>query len=131
MQILIQLMINFSAVTAIKGMALLDATGLVMRWKMFYHAAHLPGVMCGIVWACWGSMGQEGGARYGLIQHEGQEQEGVMRGCDIQGSLVIIGLYDSFESYFPEIKFALDFTVSGCPTGSLFRDLALYRDLFR
>ena len=33
-----------------------------------------------------------------------------MRGCDIQGSLVIIGLSDSFESYFPEIKFALDFT---------------------
>ena len=66
MQILIQLMINFSAVTAIKGMALLDATGLVMRWKMFDHAAHLPGVMCGVVWAYWGSMGLWG-RREGLV----------------------------------------------------------------
>ena len=36
----------------------------------------------------YGAVGQEGGARYGLIQHEGQEQEGVVRGCDIQGFLV-------------------------------------------
>jgi len=66
MQILFLPMINFSAATAIKGMALMDATGLVMKWKLFDHAAHLSGVLCGVVWAYWGSMGLWG-RREGLV----------------------------------------------------------------
>ena len=66
MQILFLPMITFSAATAIKTMALVDLAGLVLRWRLFDHAAHLSGILCGVGWALWGS-GAVWGRREGLV----------------------------------------------------------------
>lgn len=48
-------MFTFSAATALKGIIALDLAGVVMRWKVFDHAAHLGGVFTGIFWEKWGN----------------------------------------------------------------------------
>jgi len=66
MQILFLPMITFTAMTGIKGLAMMDMTGMVMRWKLFDHAAHLSGLLCGVGWAVWGSR-EVWGRREGLV----------------------------------------------------------------
>jgi len=66
MQILFLPMITFTAITGVKGLALMDTTGLLMRWKLFDHAAHLSGLACGVGWAVWGSS-EIWGRREGLV----------------------------------------------------------------
>lgn len=46
---------TFSAGTAIKAIIGLDFTGAVLGWKLFDHAAHLGGALCGVAWAYWGN----------------------------------------------------------------------------
>ncbi|CAK9296941.1 unnamed protein product [Gordionus sp. m RMFG-2023] len=40
--------INFSALTALKGLLIFDSLGILMRWKLFDHAAHLGGMLFGM-----------------------------------------------------------------------------------
>lgn len=47
--------LTFSAGSAIKVIVALDATGCILRWKVFDHAAHLGGAICGVTWALWGN----------------------------------------------------------------------------
>uniref|UniRef100_T1JLF4 rhomboid protease n=1 Tax=Strigamia maritima TaxID=126957 RepID=T1JLF4_STRMM len=46
---------TFSASAALKGLILLDTTGLVLRWSLFDHAAHLGGALFGIGYMAWGN----------------------------------------------------------------------------
>lgn len=48
-------MVTFTASVAIKGMMALDATGMVMGWRFFDHAAHFSGILFGIFWCHIGS----------------------------------------------------------------------------
>lgn len=48
-------MITFSAATAVKGMMVVDTTGMVLRWRYLDHAAHLGGMMSGVAWAHYGT----------------------------------------------------------------------------
>lgn len=41
----------FSADTALKAVMLLDLSGIIFRWKLFDHAAHLGGALFGIFYA--------------------------------------------------------------------------------
>jgi len=54
MQILFLPMFTFSAATAIKGLMVIDGTGLVMGWRFFDHAAHFSGVLYGVFWCYFG-----------------------------------------------------------------------------
>ncbi|GMR31957.1 hypothetical protein PMAYCL1PPCAC_02152, partial [Pristionchus mayeri] len=45
---------NFSAQNAVVGIVLFDLAGLIFRFKMFDHAAHLGGALFGIAYAYWG-----------------------------------------------------------------------------
>lgn len=45
---------DFSAQSAVIGLVLFDLAGLVFRFKMFDHAAHLGGALFGIAYAYWG-----------------------------------------------------------------------------
>ncbi|XP_067013826.1 presenilin-associated rhomboid-like protein, mitochondrial [Anabrus simplex] len=47
--------ISFTAGSAIKAIMALDTMGMLLRWKLFDHAAHLGGALCGIAWCYWGN----------------------------------------------------------------------------
>ncbi|MCL4124109.1 UNVERIFIED_CONTAM: hypothetical protein GTU68_063388 [Idotea baltica] len=44
----------FSAELALKGVMLMDLSGLIFRWKLFDHAAHLGGAAFGLLYAKYG-----------------------------------------------------------------------------
>ena len=44
-------MFTFTASAALKGMAVLDSVGVAMGWRFFDHAAHLSGLLSGVMWA--------------------------------------------------------------------------------
>ncbi|XP_057376440.1 presenilin-associated rhomboid-like protein, mitochondrial isoform X1 [Daphnia carinata] len=45
---------TFTADSGLKALLSFDAIGLVMRWKLFDHAAHLGGALFGLFWSYWG-----------------------------------------------------------------------------
>nr|CAG4650222.1 EOG090X07NR [Sida crystallina] len=45
---------SFSADTGLKCLMAFDTVGLLLRWKMFDHAAHLGGALFGLAWFHWG-----------------------------------------------------------------------------
>ncbi|KAF8383424.1 rom-5, partial [Pristionchus pacificus] len=45
---------DFSAQSAVIGMVIFDLAGLLFRFKLFDHAAHLGGALFGIAYAYWG-----------------------------------------------------------------------------
>ncbi|XP_018013637.1 presenilins-associated rhomboid-like protein, mitochondrial [Hyalella azteca] len=45
---------NFSAEQGLMGIMCLDTTGLILRWRLFDHAAHLSGAISGIMYAKYG-----------------------------------------------------------------------------
>jgi rhomboid-like protein len=45
---------QFSADSAIKGIMCLDFVGVLMRWRLFDHAAHLGGAAFGLFWSYYG-----------------------------------------------------------------------------
>ena len=45
---------SFSASSALKALIIFDTLGLIMRWKLFDHAAHLGGVLFGIWYVKYG-----------------------------------------------------------------------------
>ncbi|XP_031828947.1 rhomboid family intramembrane serine protease rho-7 isoform X2 [Nomia melanderi] len=47
-------MYTFAAGTAIKFLMGVDLLGILCRWQIFDHAAHLGGVLFGIFWQAWG-----------------------------------------------------------------------------
>jgi len=47
-------MFSFSADAGIKGLACLDIVGIILRWKVLDHAAHLGGLLFGIMWIRYG-----------------------------------------------------------------------------
>ncbi|XP_032674279.1 presenilins-associated rhomboid-like protein, mitochondrial [Odontomachus brunneus] len=47
--------ITFTAGTAFKTLMAVEATGCLLRWKYFDHAAHLGGALFGVFWCYWGS----------------------------------------------------------------------------
>ncbi|KAF5287559.1 hypothetical protein FQA39_LY15888 [Lamprigera yunnana] len=47
--------LTFSAGSAIKVIVGLDLMGVILRWRVFDHAAHLGGAACGIMWSYWGN----------------------------------------------------------------------------
>nr|CAG4642576.1 EOG090X07NR [Evadne anonyx] len=44
----------FTAENGLKGLLALDTIGILLRWKMFDHAAHLGGAVFGMFWHQWG-----------------------------------------------------------------------------
>jgi len=55
MHIVLLPMLTFSAGTAIKCLGLVDLTGLLAGWKVFDHAAHLAGLLVGVIWCYQGN----------------------------------------------------------------------------
>nr|CAG4647124.1 EOG090X07NR [Megafenestra aurita] len=47
---------TFTADSGLKALLCMDTVGLIMRWKLFDHAAHLGGALFGLFWS---SLGQE------------------------------------------------------------------------
>ena len=47
-------MFPFRADTGIKGLACLDVVGLILKWRVLDHAAHLGGLLFGIIWIKYG-----------------------------------------------------------------------------
>ncbi|XP_046647884.1 presenilins-associated rhomboid-like protein, mitochondrial isoform X2 [Daphnia pulicaria] len=45
---------TFTADSGLKALLCFDTVGLIMRWKLFDHAAHLGGAMFGLFWSHWG-----------------------------------------------------------------------------
>lgn len=45
---------TFSAQSALKALLIMDTTGLVLKWHLFDHAAHLGGALFGIGYVLWG-----------------------------------------------------------------------------
>lgn len=45
---------HFNASTAIQGIMCFDFLGLLLRWKLFDHAAHLGGALVGLFWSYYG-----------------------------------------------------------------------------
>lgn len=59
--------VRFSAEHAIQGIVLLDTLGVLFRWKVFDHAAHLGGALFGILYAKYGdSLWRQ---RSGVVQY--------------------------------------------------------------
>jgi len=54
LQIIFLPFITFSAQTALTGMIAVDACGLLFRWRLFDHAAHLGGTLFGVWYATYG-----------------------------------------------------------------------------
>ena len=50
LQIIFLPMLTFTAATGIKALVTIDTLGLLFRWRMFDHAAHLAGVGVGVAW---------------------------------------------------------------------------------
>ena len=49
-QIVFLPMFSFTAASALKGLALMDAVGMALRWRFFDHAAHLSGLVFGVAY---------------------------------------------------------------------------------
>jgi len=47
-------MITFSAIKALQALVAIDATGLLLGWRFFDHAAHLGGAIFGIWYVSYG-----------------------------------------------------------------------------
>ena len=54
LQIVFLPMVTFSAQTALVGIIVLDVCGLLFRWRMLDHAAHLGGALFGCWYATYG-----------------------------------------------------------------------------
>ena len=48
-------MVTFTAATGLKALVTFDTLGLLLRWRMFDHAAHLAGVGFGAFWCYLGN----------------------------------------------------------------------------
>nr|CAG4634839.1 EOG090X07NR [Alona affinis] len=48
---------TFTADSGLKALLCFDSLGLLMRWKMLDHAAHLGGALFGLFWYHWGQNG--------------------------------------------------------------------------
>nr|CAG4649406.1 EOG090X07NR [Scapholeberis mucronata] len=48
---------TFTADSGLKALICVDTVGLIMRWKLFDHAAHLGGALFGLFWSYWGQQG--------------------------------------------------------------------------
>ncbi|KAI1286007.1 Presenilins-associated rhomboid-like protein, mitochondrial [Halotydeus destructor] len=46
--------ISLKAATALKGLMAVDAAGVLLRWRLFDHAAHLGGALAGVTYFYWG-----------------------------------------------------------------------------
>lgn len=46
--------LQFSAETALQAILALDIAGIIFRWRLFDHAAHIGGALCGIFWSYYG-----------------------------------------------------------------------------
>jgi len=46
--------LSFTAENGLKGLMALDTIGILLRWKIFDHAAHLGGALFGMFWYQWG-----------------------------------------------------------------------------
>ena len=55
LQIIFLPFLVFTAATGIKGMMALDTLGLVMGWRFFDHAAHLSGILSGVLYCHYGN----------------------------------------------------------------------------
>lgn len=47
---------QFSAGSAIQAIMAFDLAGLIFRWKLFDHAAHLGGALVGLFWSYYGQV---------------------------------------------------------------------------
>jgi len=54
LQIIFLPFFDFSARSGIIGIILLDFVGILLRWRVFDHAAHLGGTLFGVWYALWG-----------------------------------------------------------------------------
>lgn len=45
---------QFSAGSAIQFIMAFDLAGIILRWRMFDHAAHLGGALVGLFWSYYG-----------------------------------------------------------------------------
>lgn len=54
MQVVFLPFFTFSALTAVKALALTDSVGLLAGWKLFDHACHLAGLGAGLGYVYWG-----------------------------------------------------------------------------
>nr|CAG4643271.1 EOG090X07NR [Ilyocryptus agilis] len=59
---------TFTADSGLKALLCIDTLGLVMRWKLFDHAAHLGGALFGIFWYHYGQQ-SIWNRRIALLQH--------------------------------------------------------------
>nr|CAG4646326.1 EOG090X07NR [Macrothrix elegans] len=58
---------TFTADTGLKSLLCIDTLGLLMRWRLFDHAAHLGGALFGIFWQHWGQQ-EIWNRRVGILQ---------------------------------------------------------------
>lgn len=54
LQIIFLPMVTFTAATGLKALLTIDTLGLLLRWRMFDHAAHLAGLGFGVAWCYFG-----------------------------------------------------------------------------
>lgn len=54
LQIIFLPQFNFSAENALQGVMLFDLAGVIFKWKLFDHAAHLGGACFGLFWSNYG-----------------------------------------------------------------------------
>jgi len=55
LQIILLPMVTFTAATGLKALMTIDTLGLLLKWRMFDHAAHLAGVGFGVAWCYLGN----------------------------------------------------------------------------
>ena len=55
LRIILLPMVTFTAATGLKALITVDTLGLLLRWRMFDHAAHLAGVGFGVAWCYLGN----------------------------------------------------------------------------
>ena len=55
LQIIFLPMVTFTAATGLKALVTIDTLGLLLRWRMFDHAAHLAGLGFGVAWCYLGN----------------------------------------------------------------------------
>lgn len=65
MQVVFLPMFTFTAASGLKGMVALDTVGLLLRWRVLDHAAHLGGAAVGVGWCYLGHLLWE--RRVGLV----------------------------------------------------------------
>ena len=54
LQILFIPQLQFSAESAIQAIIAFDLAGMIFRWRLFDHAAHLGGAFLGLFWSYYG-----------------------------------------------------------------------------